>query len=135
MKPLTEDIPEAPWRFVQHAVTIEGRKYYVCYVGKEAREMIENAVCTQNCDLFRNSMQRSINELRIKLKVLTDIAGPKVMVEYFKGQLLLQIGQRSWRTGDLASYPYSRLKHDALQELLNEGKVIHTRNGWWKLEV
>lgn len=97
-------------------------------------KLLRNAMCRTQCHEARWNFEQQIKELKSMLNVLTDIiGGPSAMVEYFKRQILVQIGNKSCRTGDLVSKPYSAFKYQALQELLKEDKVVHTRNGWWKL--
>jgi len=106
----------------------------VRYLGKDGREMLENAQCKTQCWQARDQFERDIRELKSMLNVLTDlIGGPSAMVEYFRKHILVQLKDRSLRTGDLIFKPYSDFKQIALQELLKEEKVVHTRNGWWKL--
>lgn len=127
------DPPDAPWIYVWKTVTVEGKEYTVYYLGSEGKKLLENAQCKTQCWQARDQFEKDIKELKSMLNVLTDMIGPNAVVEYFKGQILVQIGKKSCRTGVLVSEPYSAFKYTALQELLDQGKVVHTRNGWWKL--
>ena len=126
--------PDAPWRFVWKTVVLDGKEYTVYYLGRYGKEMLENAECKTQCWQARDQFERDIKELKSMLNVLTDIiGGPNAMVEYLRKHILVQLGEKSCRTGDLIFKPYSDFKQIAVQELLKEDKIVHTRNGWWKL--
>lgn len=126
---------EAPWLVIEQEVTLsDGITYRLYWLGETGKDKLKNAVCKDQFNDVRWHFEEDIRKLKSMLKVLTDIiGGPPAMVEYFKGHILVQIGKKSCRTGVLTSEPYMSLKYQALQELLDQGKVVHTRNGWWKL--
>lgn len=131
---MTEKPPDAPYEVIYDVVVLDGKRYAVYRLGGKGLKRLENAVCKNSCYPFRDQMERSIKELKSMLNVLTDIiGGPSAMVEYLRKHILVQLSERSCRTGDLVSEPYGDFKYVALQELLKEHKVAHTRNGWWKL--
>lgn len=126
---MNEEIPEAPWRFVKHEVIIESKKFYVRYVGKEAREMIEGAMCRDQCHQALWKLEEEINGLKSMVNILTEIiGGPEYMIEYFKGAILKQLSQKAFRQCDLVSSPYMTWKRSALEELLKERKVKKNRS-------
>lgn len=119
---------EAPWLTIETIVELsDGKDYKLYYLAERGRDILKNAVC-------RDQFERDIKELKSMLNVLTDIiGGPSAMVEYFRKHILIQLGKGSCRSGVLVKKPYSDFKYVALQELLKEEKIVHTRNGWWKL--
>jgi len=127
--------PDAPWKFIWDPKTFDGNKEYtVYYLGGKGKKALENAMCKTQCWQARDQFEKEIRELKSMLNVLTDIiGGPSAMVEYFRKHILVQLKDGSCRTGDLIFKPYSDFKQTALQELLKEDKIVHTRNGWWKL--
>lgn len=126
--------PDAPYLVVWEDSVIDGKKVAIYYLGGEGLEVLKNAVCKTQCRQARNQFEKEIKQLNSMLKVLTDlIGGPSAMVEYFRKKSLVQLKDRSCRTGDLIFKPYADFKQIALQELLKEDKIVHTRNGWWKL--
>lgn len=131
---MTEQAPEAPWRFIYEVLVLDGKRYKVFKLGADGKKMLENAMCKTQCWQARDQFEKEIRELKSMLNLLTDlIGGPSAMVEYFRKRILVQLIDRSCRTGDLIFKPYAHFKQTALQELLKEDKVVHTRNGWWKL--
>jgi len=126
--------PEAPYEVIYDVVVLDGKNYSVYRLGGKGFKRLKNAVCKDQFNDVRFKTELEIRELKSMLKVLSDIiGGTPAMVEYFRGQILVQIAEKSCRTGVLVSEPYSAFKYTALQELLKEDKVVHTRNGWWKL--
>jgi len=131
---MTEKPEDAHYRFIYDVVVLDGKKYAVYRLGSEGKKMLLEAMCRTQYHETRWNFEQEIKELKSMLNVLTDIiGGPSAMVEYFKRHILVQIGNKSCRTGDLTVKPYTIFKYVALQQLLKEDKVIHTRNGWWKL--
>jgi len=130
---MTKDLPEAPWRFIYEVLVLDGKRYKVFKLGADGKKMLENAMCKTQCWQARDQFEKDIKELKSMLNVLTDIIGPCSLVEYLRKHILVQLKDRSCRTGDLIFPPYGFEKQIALQELLKEDKVVHTRNGWWKL--
>lgn len=126
-------IPDAPYMVIYHDCMVDGEEVRVYWLGGEGYKILKSAVCKPQCRESRDYFERHINELNSRLNVLTDIIGPNEMVAYFRNHILVQIAKKSCRTGDLASGPFSGFKYLALQELLTEEKIVHTRNGWWKL--
>lgn len=125
---------EAPYNTISLTVKLDdGKIYRLYYLGEKGKDILKKAVCKPQCWEAREQFERHIKELNSKLNALTDIIGPNEMVAYFRNHILVQIAKRSCRTGDLASNPFSGFKILALQELLTEEKIVHTRNGWWKL--
>jgi len=124
---------DAPWRYVFKIVNIDGKEYTVYYLGKHGKELLENAQCKQQCHDARWGFEQEIKQLRSMLKVLTDIiGGPSYMVEYFKGQMLIQLNKKACRPSELIDKPYVFFKITAFNELVKEGKV-HKNKGWVKL--
>ena len=138
---MAEKPPDAPYLVVWEDTIIDGKKVAIYYLGGKGLEVLKNAVCKDQCELAKTKFEialgvnaKEIKELKSMLNVLTDlIGGPSAMVEYFRKHVLVQLGEKSCRTGDLIFKPYSDFKQIALQELLKEDKIVHTRNGWWKL--
>lgn len=124
--------PDAPYTVIYHDCLVDGKEVRVYWLGGEGYKILKSAVCKPQCWEAREQFERHIKELNSKLNVLTDIIGPNEMVAYFRNHILVQIAKKSCRTGDLASNPFSGFKYLALQELLTEEKIVHTRNGWWK---
>ena len=129
---MTEKIPDAPYTVIYHECMVDGQKVKVYWLGREGYKILKSAVCKPQCRESREQFERHIKELNSKLNALTDIIGPNEMVAYFRNHILVQIAKKSCRTGDLVSKPYSGFKYLALQELLTEERIVHTRNGWWK---
>lgn len=138
---MTEKPPDAPYLVVWEDTIIDGKKVAIYYLGGEGLKVLKDAMCKTQCHQARWEIEKiqirfekDIKELKSMLNVLTDlIGGPNAMVDYFRKHVLVQLKDRSCRTGDLIFKPYSDFKQIALQELLKEDKIIHTRNGWWKL--
>lgn len=127
------DPPEAPYRYVWHEILVDGKRVKVFYLGKEGKQIVENAVCKNSCYPFRDRMEDDIKEVKSMLNVLTDlIGGPSAMVQYFKDHILVQLSQKACRSSELVSKPYTVFKVQALNELLKERKV-HQNRGWIKL--
>jgi len=126
---------EAPWNTISFTVKLDdGNIYRLYYLGERGKDILKNAVCKTQCWQARDQFERDIKELKSMLNVLTDlIGGPNAMVEYLRKHILVQLKDRSCRTGDLIFKPYADFKQIALQELLKEDKIVHTRNGWWKI--
>lgn len=126
---------EAPWNTISLRVKLDdGKIYKLYYLGERGKDILKNAVCRTQCWQARDQFEKEIRELKSMLNVLTDlIGGPDAMVEYFKRHILVQLQDKSCRTGDLTVKPYSEFRYVALGQLLKEEKIVHTRNGWWKL--
>lgn len=138
---MTEKPEDAPYEVMYDVLTIDGKKRAVYRLGGPGVKRLRNAVCKDQCAIRKQqfneaqwNLEQEIKGLKSMLNVLTDlIGGSSAMVEYFKRHILIQIADKSCRTDALTHKPYSDFKYVALQELLKENKVTHTRNGWWKL--
>lgn len=123
------ELPEAPYTFIYDEVNIEGKQVKVFRLGKFGKEKLKRAI---DQDTFHST----IMELRSIINVLTEvIGGRKRIIEHFKEDFLKRIKISAKHRTDLVDMPFWFEKTDALEQLLDEKKIVYSpKGGWFKLK-
>lgn len=117
-------VEAAPYKFVCTISTVDGKEVKLYYLGKQGKEIVENAAS-------KDLVHSEVNDLNKKLWTLIEVIGRDTIITHFKAKFLDYLQTCAYRKSELVDLPFYFEKSEALASLFNENKVVKTKRGGW----